>query len=109
MSQVVLQVNSHVEKVRQFMHAHGFSVRSERITHDGFFYIALDVVYTGDIVHLSDEAAYLGTHLSVQNPLYAQYLTTEVQRITTILNQHPHAQEAKKRLQWITQRLNGQG
>lgn len=109
MKQVVLQVNSHVEKVRKYVYENGFSIYEERITRDGFFYVALSLVTTGEIVHLSDETAYLGTHLSVNDPLYAQYLESETQRLTSILSQHPNAHQAKSRLQWITRRLNGQG
>jgi tRNA (adenine22-N1)-methyltransferase len=109
MTQIVLQVNSHIEKVRTFVCEHGFSIIDEHITHDGFFYIALVLRYTGNPLRLSDEAAYLGTLLSVKNPLYGRYLEFECQRLTSILSQHPHATHAKQRLQWVTNKLNGQG
>jgi tRNA A22 N-methylase len=87
----------------------GFTITDEQITHEGFFYIALVVRYTGNTHCMSDEEAYLGTHLSEKNPLYVRYLNFEVERLSAILTQHPHAALAKKRLQWVTDKLNGQG
>jgi tRNA (adenine22-N1)-methyltransferase len=109
MHQIILQVNSHIEKVRAFVTENGFTITDEQITHEGFFYIALVVRYTGNTHCMSDEEAFLGTHLSEKNPLYVRYLNFEVERLSAILTQHPHAALAKKRLQWVTDKLNGQG
>ena len=108
MKQIIVQVNSHIEKVRAFLAENGFTITDEQITFEGFYYIALVVRYTGSSIHLSEESACLGTHLTLNDPVYARYLDFERQRLASILAQHPHAALAKTRLKWVTDRLNGQ-
>lgn len=109
MHQIVIQPNSHLEKIRQFAFQHGFSITQEHITFDGFYYIALSLTYTAQPVFADIKLAYLGELLTIDDPVYLAYLKAEVQRLSAILLQHPHAELAQRHLVWITERLNGQG
>lgn len=107
MQQVIIQANSHVDKVRRFASHHGFRITQERITFEGFYYLALSMTYTGESTPMDEKLAYLGEHLSIEDPLYLAFLRFEAQRLDAILMQHPHAETALRHRGWIQERLDG--
>jgi tRNA (adenine22-N1)-methyltransferase len=109
MQQIVVQPNSHIEKVRQFAFSHGFRITQERITFEGFYYIALSLTFVGHPISVDEKLAYMGELLTIDDPIYCSFLQFESNRLKTILSQHPHADVAQRQLTWIMERLDGQG
>ncbi len=109
MQQIVVQPNSHIEKVRQFAFSHGFMITQERITFEGFYYIALSLTPSNRPIFVNEKLAYLGELLTIDDPIYFEYLQFETNRLKTILSQHSHADVARRQLTWIMERLDGQG
>lgn len=109
MQQIVIQANSHLEKVRHYVWTHGFEIESEQVTYEGFFYPMISIHYTGKIRQVDLREAFLGEGLNPRDPLVRAFYEHECQRYAGILAQHPHAQQAKDRLTWLTEALNSQG
>ena len=107
MQQIIIQVNSHVEKVRHFVCAHGFDIDEERLAFDGFYYPIISIHYTGIVQTLDPKRAFLGAHLKPSDSTVQAYLIHERDRYHAIVTQHPRALQAKERLQWINEHLNG--
>lgn len=107
MQQIVIQVNSHLEKVRTFVSAHGFEIDAETIVEEGFYYPILSIHYTGTIVHLDSKTAYLGVRLNPCDAIVEAFYRHERDRYAMILTKHPKAHQAKERLTWLEEQLNG--
>lgn len=106
MQQIVIQVNSHLEKVRYFVCAHGFEIDAESIVKEEFFYPIISIHYTGAIKHLDPKTAYLGLRLSSDDAIVGAFYRLEYDRYASIVAQHPQAHQAKERLSWLEERLN---
>ena len=91
LSELVLSPQSHWEKVRRFLHSHGFAIEKEAlIKEDGKYYIVIKAVRGRQSYGESWQYSY-GTYLTgLKNPLMKEYLTKELndkQKSLTLLRE----------------------
>ncbi|NLL63691.1 MAG: SAM-dependent methyltransferase [Ruminococcaceae bacterium] len=93
---LVLQPQSHVEDVREFLYKNGFEILREDVTKEGkHFYIALEVVYTEKEQKLTDEKIYLGELLNSKSKCKDAYIEYLFRR----LSMKKDSEDLVKRLQ----------
>ena len=87
LSELVLSPQSHWEKVRRFLHSHGFAIEKEAlIKEDGKYYIVIKAVRGRQSYGESWQYSY-GTHLTgLKDPLMKEYLTKELNDKQKILD-----------------------
>ena len=87
LSELVLSPQSHGEKVRRFLHSHGFAIEKEAlIKEDGKYYIVIKAVRGRQSYGESWQYSY-GTHLTgLKDPLMKEYLTKELNDKQKILD-----------------------
>ena len=87
LSELVLSPQSHWEKVRRFLHSHGFAIEKEAlIKEDGKYYIVIKAVRGRQSYGESWQYSY-GTYLTgLKDPLMKEYLTKELNDKQKILD-----------------------
>ena len=87
LSELVLSPQSHWEKVRRFLHSHGFAIEKEAlIKEDGKYYIVIKAVRGRESYRESWQYSY-GTYLTgLKNPLMKEYLKKELKDKQKILD-----------------------
>ena len=87
LSELVLSPQSHWEKVRRFLHSHGFASEKEAlIKEDGKYYIVIKAVRGRQSYGESWQYSY-GTYLTgLKDPLMKEYLTKELNDKQKILD-----------------------
>lgn len=87
LSELVLSPQSHWEKVRRFLHSHGFAIEKEAlIKEDGKYYIVIKAVRGREFYGESWQYSY-GTYLTeLKDPLMKEYLTKELNDKQKILD-----------------------
>jgi len=87
LSELILSPQSHWEKVRRFLHSHGFAIEKEAlIKEDGKYYIVIKAVRGRESYGESWQYSY-GTYLTgLKDPLMKEYLTKELNDKQKILD-----------------------
>lgn len=86
-SELILSPQSHWEKVRRFLHSHGFAIEKEAlIKEDGKYYIVIKAVRGREFYRKSWQYSY-GTYLTgLKDPMMKEYLTKEMNDKQKILD-----------------------
>ena len=87
LSELVLSPQSHWEKVRRFLHSHGFAIEKEALLkEDGKYYSVIKAVRGRESYRESWQYSY-GTYLTgLKNPLMKEYLKKELKDKQKILD-----------------------
>ena len=87
LSELVLSPQSHWEKVRRFLHSHGFAIEKEALIKEGGkYYIVIKAVRGRESYRESWQYSY-GTYLTgLKNPLMKEYLKKELKDKQKILD-----------------------
>lgn len=112
MKEIILQPQSEIFRVRQFLNSHRFKiVQEEMIYEDGKYYPIIKVKPDAECGLLQDYEEWYGPLLiKSKHPVLLQYLLNEKQKYETILftisNLEKKDQAAKENLDTVKERLN---
>ena len=93
--QIILQANTKLDVLRKGMAELGFSMVSETIVQDGFFYVAQSYRFIGLCEVLTEFQAHFGLLIDHNDPVYTLYLKSEQERLAYILNHNPNSDKHK--------------
>jgi tRNA (adenine22-N1)-methyltransferase len=104
--QIVVQANTKLDVLRKGMAELGFSMRREALVKDGFFYIGQSYRFTGLCEELDVFQAHYGMMIDPKDPIYTEYLRSELDRQIHILRTNPNSAKHKALFELIKTRLD---
>ncbi len=105
-SQILTQANTKHSVLRSKMALMGFSMITEKITYDGFYYFVQSYVFTGLCAELQDSKALFGVLLDLNDIVYVDYLNDQQYLIENILVQNPNSKKHLYQLNLLREILN---
>lgn len=103
--QIIVQANTKLSTLRKGMADLGFQLKAERLTEDGFFYLAQNYVYTGLCEDLDELQAHYGVLLDPKDPLVQAYWANELARLAVILEHKPSSEKQRRLYAQLKTRL----
>jgi len=104
--QIVVQANTKLDVLRKGMAELGFKMRREALVKDGFFYIGQSYRFTGLCEELDVFQAHYGMMIDQNDPVYTDYLKSELDRQMHILRTNPNSAKHKSLFELIKTRLD---
>ena len=104
--QIVVQANTKLDVLRKGMAELGFTMRREAVVKDGFFYIGQSYRFTGLCEELDVFQSHYGMMIDQNDPVYTEYLRSELDRQIHILRTNPNSSKHKALFELIKTRLD---